>query len=74
MENFNKSIKMKNKKQLNLSITGINGNKETIINENNYYGDDKKEICQNKLSIIKDFIYIIISQDSYYLFDIIEFK
>ena len=65
---------MKNKKQLNLSITGINGNKETIINENNYYGDDKKGICQNKLSIIKDFIYIIISQDSYYLFDIIEFK
>jgi CTD small phosphatase-like protein 2 len=32
------------------------------------------EIYQNKLSIIKDFIYIFNSQDSYYLFDIIESK
>ena len=31
---------MKNKRQLNLSITDINGNKETIINKNDYYGDE----------------------------------
>ena len=35
---------------------------------------NKMEIYQNKLSIIKDFIYIFNSQDSYYLFDIIESK
>ena len=35
---------------------------------------NKMEIYQNKLSIIKDFIYIIISQDSYYFIDIIESK
>ena len=33
---------------------------------------NKMEIYQNKLSIIKDFIYIFNSQDSYYLFNIIE--
>ena len=121
---YNKSIKMKNKKKLNLSITDTNDNEETIINENDYYDDDsfyneigkngnqnikiinkntgfglseinleylliseklynelmkdleinKMEIYQNKLSIIKDFIYIFNSQDSYYLFDIIESK
>ena len=121
---YNKSIKMKNKKKLNLSITDTNDNEETIINENDYYDDDslydeiekngnqnikisnkntnfnlneinleylliieklfnelmkdleinKMEIYQNKLSITKDFIYIFNSQDSYYLFDIIESK
>ena len=39
LENFNKSIKMKNKKKLNLSITDTNDNEETIINENDYDDD-----------------------------------
>ena len=134
---YNKTIKMKNKKSLNLSFTDSNDNEDTIINDNDYddceYLDnyiEKKEkpdcfnlnnnkniiykkniinkkinfnaneinleyllliekfynelmkdleinqmeIYQNKLSIIKDFLYIFNDKNNFHLFEIIDSK
>ena len=77
-KNGNQNIKI-NKKNTNFNLNEINLEYLLIIEKlyNELMKDleiNKMEIYQNKLSIIKDFIYIFNSQDSYYLFDIIESK
>ena len=77
-KNGNQNIKINNK-NTNFNLNEINLEYLLIIEKlyNELMKDleiNKMEIYQNKLSIIKDFIYIFNSQDSYYLFDIIESK
>ena len=84
-DSFYNEYKIKEKQNINSNLNKNNNfnlnelNLEYLLIIEKLYNElmkdleiNKMEIYQNKLSIIKDFIYIFNSQDSYYLFNIIE--